>query len=305
MDPWKLIATYGTRVITVPPAVCPEVLAHLPQEELDAQAISGVIGRLEKPEEAESIILVTDADAIAQLVQILNQVRQANFVTVIHNGQIEADQAIAEFQKMNRSLVSPEGEVYTLERELAPGVWFTENGRVFFDETVEPLVEVADCTPLYTSRSAHENGKLLPDAYSSDTFRGRIADHMRLDVFERMLALHCLFDGLRDDVIPDDVLYFDGGQRLSMRFASKETHPSLEEFLALCLFGEPLPENGAPEFLISRICNDTYPDYILDFLEEEFLMHLDLPFEICKNIISRFYLERADCAEMLGGEVCL
>lgn len=287
-----LIKKYCDIVLVDNDSRIPLELEGIEAQSLDSQSLSGLLKQLEDFVKEKYVVVVTNSDRIAKQVSLVNEELSERYICLINNGQVDADLAIKEYQRLEMQVVDSVGRTFTLGEELAQNVYPTSDGRVIYKTNADPSSFKKEVTAVSLKTSQQLFGFLLPDSYRVDKFKYSLDGYTFSTVEESLKLLKKVLETCNGDAIPDDILFFNGEFYIINPVIEIPTIGARKNFVYKVLTGRELVSGKELEGLMEAFLSaDTVlPAYLLSFFEEEFTTNQVFSKELYSYVLARYFL---------------
>lgn len=286
-----LILKYSTVILLDEGCNVPDELSNLPCKAISGKKVSSLMQEIEEIVDTEYILLITNSESVARYVSVFNMTRQNHHIAVLKNGILDADEALKEYEYMEMQLVDENGNEYFLDKQIAPYVFSTKEGRIVCDTRFQTVSCVDACTQLYYKSSGDKLGILLPDKYQAWKFIGTMEDYTARDMETSLMLLKNLLYFCDGRKIPQQVLFFEDEVCIT-KYNETPTGDEVKCFTFKMLFGSDVYSNDAMSYMIASLVGADVPNYVLDFLEEQFIDSVNADISKWNNILERYCLDK-------------
>ena len=151
---------------------------------------------LERQRNGNYILVVTDSPDICNLVLAFNPTLKDHKISVLCNEELHADDAIAEFDRLEKLLHTESGIEYFPAKEIEKGLFEAETGQLLFNST-DAYAKSDENIPLLYSSDGQMWGYVLP--YTAAHFVGKLHNHLEsLSLTERTAVAVAVMNCYKD-----------------------------------------------------------------------------------------------------------
>lgn len=290
-----LIVKYCTVVLVDEDSKVPEELLEKKSITVSVKPISTLMQTIESLVENEYIVLITSSDSVAKYISIFNTTLQDRYICIIKNGIVDAELAIKEYERLEMQLIDKDGNEYLLDKQIAPYLYSTSEGRLVYDTRESTIFNADNFTEIQLKNSGEKVGLLLPNKYSAWKYRCSLVDYMT-DTINSGLDLLCSILPICDNrMIPEKILFFED-EYLIISFNEEPTSDEVKSFIYKMLFGKDFFTEFNLEDLIMSLSNsyEGIPEYLIDFIEEQFIDEDTCTVELCNYVLGRYSLSKEE-----------
>ena len=288
-----LIVKYCTVVLVDEDSKVPEELLGKKSITVSVKPISSLMQTIESLVENEYIVLITTSDSVAKYISIFNTTLQDRYICLIKNGIVDAELAIKEYERLEMQLIDKDGNVYLLDKQIAPFLYSTSEGRLVYDTRESTISNADSLTEIHLKNNGEKMGLLLPNKYLAWKYRCSLEDYMT-DTISSGLNLLCSMLPICDNkMIPENVLFFEDTYLITS-FNEKPTSDEIKGFIYKLLFGKDFFTEHNLKDLIMSLSNsyEGIPEYLIDFIEEQFIDEAPCTVELCNYVLGRYSLSK-------------
>ena len=288
-----LIVKYCTVVLVDKDSEVPDELLEKKSITVSVKPISSLMQTIETLVENEYIVLITTSDSVAKYISVFNTTLQDRYICLIKNGIVDAELAIKEYERLEMQLIDNNGNEYLLDKQIATYLYSTSEGRLVYDTRESTISNADSFTEIHLKNSGEKMGLLLPNKYSAWKYKCSFVDYMNDNIDSGFDILCSIFPICDNRMIPENILFFEDTY-LIMSFNEKPTSDEVKAFIYKILFGKDLFTEYNLEDLIMSLTNSYYgtPEYLIDFIEEQFIDEDSCTVELCNYVLGRYSLSK-------------
>ncbi|MCD7810291.1 MAG: hypothetical protein LUG91_00300 [Ruminococcus sp.] len=284
-----LIVKYCTVVLIDEESEVPFDLNDKKSIEVSSKPISSLMQTIESLVETERIVLVTKSESIAKYVSVFNTTRHDRYICLIKNGIVDSELAIKEYERLEMQLIDSERNEYTLDKQIAPYMYSTSEGRIVYDTRECPFSNGENFSEIFLKNGQEKMGVLLPNKYLAWKYRCSLSDYMNDDIDSGLDLLSIILPMCDNKRIPENILFFED-ELLVVSYNDKPTSDEVKGFIYKILFGKDFfTEFNLYDVILSLADSaEIIPEYLIDFIEEQFVDECVCSVELCNYIFGRY-----------------
>lgn len=288
-----LIVKYCTIVLVDEDSKVPEELLDKKSITVSVKPVSSLMQTIEGLVENEHIVLITASDSVAKYISVFNTTLQDRYICLIKNGIVDADLAIKEYERLEMQLIDNDGNEYLLDKQIAPYIYSTSEGRLVYDTRERSISNADNFTEIYLKNSGEKMGLLLPNKYLAWKYRCSLGDYMNSTINCGLDLLCSMLPLCSNRMIPENILFFEDTYLITS-FNEKPTSDEVKGFIYKMLFGKDFFTEFSIEDLIICLSNsdEGIPEYLIDFIEEQFINEDSCSVELCSYVLGRYSLSK-------------
>lgn len=226
---------------------------------------------LEQQKAGNYILVVTDSSDICNLVLAFNPTLKDHKVSVLCNDVLYADDAIAEFERLERLLHTESGIEYFPAREIEEGLFETDTGQLLYNCTDVHAKPDENIKLLYSS-DGELWGYVLP--YAATSFVGKLHNHLEsLTLSERTQVAVAAVNCFKEEHLSNSIFLFNTENGLTIQPIGDLTICSDKElyvFLYEIYFGHAPLKDRMLSLIEDRTNHIDYPTSLFEFFESAF-----------------------------------
>lgn len=192
-------------------------------------------------------------------------------IAVYCNGELYAEEAIAEIERMENTLHTESGTEFFPERVLENGMYASENSEILVNCYSESEKSGAEFENLYTS-TGQIWGFVLP--FRTDSLIGRLTDHVdKMTLTEKRMIAIRIVNCFREKGLTDSIYLFRTESDIAIQPIGGNYITSAKELYLLLyeLFFEHAPQKDRMSSIVEdRMKYGDYPGCIFEFFEFAF-----------------------------------
>ena len=296
-----LIKKYCTAVIvTGEECKIPDELYDKKIIKITASPISSLIQTIESMVETEYIVLITNSSTVEKYINVFNATLTEKHICLIKDGIVRGEEAILEYEYLEKELQDEEGNRYFLDQQITAQVYSTKEGQIIIDTREGCFSDEENFQKIYLKSNHEKLGILLPDKYSISKYKYTLKDYYTNDFESAIELLNSILILCRGNTrIPEDILFFNE-DILVTSYKENPTPYQVNEFIYKILFGHNLYSDYRVEYIISTLSDMDYdlPDFLLEFIESQFINNNGeenssiKKLKLWGNVIERYMLSR-------------
>lgn len=226
---------------------------------------------LEQQKAGDYILVVTDSSDICNLVLAFNPMLRDHKVSVLCNDVLHADDAIAEFDRLERLLHTESGTEYFPAKEIEEGLYEAEAGQLLVNCTAANAKSDEHTQLLYSS-DGQPWGYVLP--YTTASLIGKIHNHLEsLSLAERTQVAIEVVNCFKEGRLSDSILLFKADNSLEIQPIGPPTICSDNALFLLLYeiyFGHAPLKDKMFSLIEDRMNHAEYPAALFEFFEYAF-----------------------------------
>lgn len=223
---------------------------------------------LEQQKAGNYILVVTDSSDICNLVLAFNPTLKDHKVSVLCNDVLYADDAIAEFERLERLLHTESGIEYFPAKEIEEGLFEAETGQLLYNCTAA-YAKPDENTQLLYSSDEQLWGYVLP--YAAASFVGKLHNHLEsLSLAERTQVAVAVVNCFKEERLSDFIFLFKTENGLAVHPIGVPTICSGKELYILLYeiyFGHAPLKDRMLSLIEDRMNHAEYPTSLFEFFE--------------------------------------
>lgn len=218
------------------------------------------------------ILVVTDSSDICNLVLAFNPTLKDHKVSVLCNDVLHADDAIAEFERLERLLHAESGIEYFPAKEIEEGLFETDTGQLLYNCT-DVHAKPDENTKLLYSSDGQLWGYVLP--YAATSFVGELHSHLEnLSLSERTQVAVAAVNRFKEERLSNSIFLFNTENGLAIHPIGAPTTCSDKELYVLLYeiyFGHVPLKDRMLSLIEDRMNHAEYPTSLFEFFESAFV----------------------------------
>lgn len=226
---------------------------------------------LEQQRNGNYILVVTDSPDICNLVLAFNPTLKDHKISVLCNDELHADDAIAEFDRLEKLLHTESGIEYFPAKEIEDGMFEAETGQLLFNCT-GAYAKSDENTQLLYSFDGQMWGYVLP--YTTAHLVGKLHSHLEsLSLTERTAVAVAVVNCYKDERLSDAIFLFKTENGLTIQSVGVPTICSGKELYVLLYeiyFGHAPSKDRMLSLIKDRMNHVEYPSSLFEFFEYAF-----------------------------------
>lgn len=226
---------------------------------------------LEQQRNGNYILVVTDSQDICNLVLAFNPTLKDHKISVLCNDDLHADDAIAEFDRLEKLLHTESGIEYFPSEEIEEGLFEAETGQLLFNYTDAYAKSDENTQLLYTS-DGQLWGYVLP--YTAAHLVGKLRNHLEsLTLSDRTSVAVAVLNCFKEERLSDSIFLFKTENGPSIQPVGVTTICSGKDLYVLLyeIYFSHAPSKDRMLTLIEdRINHAEYPSSLFEFFEYAF-----------------------------------
>lgn len=226
---------------------------------------------LERQRNGNYILVVTDSPDICNLVLAFNPTLKDHKISVLCNEELHADDAIAEFDRLEKLLHTESGIEYFPAKEIEKGLFEAETGQLLFNST-DAYAKSDENIPLLYSSDGQMWGYVLP--YTAAHFVGKLHNHLEsLSLTKRTAVAVAVMNCYKDEHLSDSIFLFKTANGPVIQPVGAPTICSGKELYVLLYeiyFGHSPSKDRMLSLIEDRMNHTEYPVALFEFFEYAF-----------------------------------
>ena len=226
---------------------------------------------LEQQRNGNYILVVTDSPDICNLVLAFNPTLKDHKISVLCNDELHADDAIAEFDRLEKLLHTESGIEYFPAKEIEDGMFEAETGQLLFNCT-DAYAKSDENTQLLYSSDGQLWGYVLP--YTAAHLVGKLHNHLEsLSLTERTAVAVAVVHCFKEERLSNSIFLFKTENGLTIQSVGTPTICSGKELYVLLYeiyFGHAPSKDRMLSLIKDRMNHVEYPSSLFEFFEYAF-----------------------------------
>lgn len=226
---------------------------------------------LEQQRNGNYILVVTDSPDICNPVLAFNPTLRDHKISVLCNDELHADDAIAEFDRLEKLLHTEPGIEYFPTKEIEEGLFEADTGQLLLHFTDAYAKSDENAQLLYSS-DGQLWGYVLP--YTAAHLVGKLHNHLEgLSLSERTAVAVAVVDCFKEEHLPDTIFLFKTENGSVIQPIGTPTICSSKELYVLLYeiyFGHAPSNDRMLSLVEDRMNHVEYPSSLFEFFEYAF-----------------------------------
>lgn len=226
---------------------------------------------LEQQRNGNYILVVTDSPDICNLVLAFNPTLRDHKISVLCNDELHADDAIAEFDRLEKLLHTEPGIEYFPAKEIEEGIFEADTGQLLVHCTDAYAKSDENAQLLYSS-DGQLWGYVLP--YTAAHLVGKLHSHLvSLSLTERTAVAVAVVNCYKDERLSDSIFLFKTENGLVIQSIGVPTICSSRDLYVLLYeiyFGHAPSKDRMLSLVEDRMNHAEYPSSLFEFFEYAF-----------------------------------
>lgn len=218
-----------------------------------------------------NILVVTDSPDICNLVLAFNPTLRDHKISVLCNDELHADDAIAEFDRLEKLLHTEPGIEYFPTKEIEEGLFEADTGQLLLHFTDAYAKSDENAQLLYSS-DGQLWGYVLP--YTAAHLVGKLHNHLEgLSLSERTAVAVAVVNCFKEEHLPDTIFLFKTENGSVIQPIGTPTICSSKELYVLLYeiyFGHAPSKDRMLSLVEDRMNHVEYPSSLFEFFEYAF-----------------------------------
>ena len=226
---------------------------------------------LEQQRNGNYILVVTDSPDICNLVLAFNPTLKDHKISVLCNDELHADDAIAEFDRLEKLLHTESGIEYFPTKEIEEGMFEAETGQLLLNCTYTYAKSDENAQLLYSS-DGELWGYVLP--YTAAHLVGKLHNHLEgLSLSERTAVAVAAVNCFKEEHLSDTIFLFKTENGSVIQPVGVPTICSIKELYVLLYeiyFSHAPSKDRMLSLVEDRMNHAEYPSSLFEFFEYAF-----------------------------------